>query len=102
MASGVDQPQVCPAQGERRLRVALLPGCAQQVLAPGINEATVRLLTRHGCEVVVAEGSGCCGALAHHLGEEAQALAFARANIDAWGCALAVGGLDAIVAELDA
>ena len=53
------------------MRVALLPGCAQQVLAPEINEATIRLLTRHGCEVVVAPGSGCCGALVHHLGEEA-------------------------------
>ena len=44
------------------MRVALLPGCAQQVLAPEINEATIRLLTRHGCEVVVARGAGCCGA----------------------------------------
>ena len=52
------------------MRVALLPGCAQQVLAPEINEATIRLLTRHGCEVVVAAGSGCCGSLAHHLGQE--------------------------------
>jgi len=98
-ASGVDQPQVFPAQGERRMRVALLPGCAQQVLAPEINEATVRLLTRLGCEVVVAEGSGCCGALAHHLGDEAPAVAFARANIDAWERALAVRGLDAVIAN---
>ena len=52
------------------MRVALLRGCAQRVLAPEINEATVRLLARHGCEVVMARGSGCCGALAHHLGEE--------------------------------
>jgi glycolate oxidase iron-sulfur subunit len=76
------------------MRVALLPGCAQQVVAPEINEATIRLLTRHGCEVVVAEGSGCCGALVHHLGQEAPALAFAKANIDAWESA---GPLDAIV-----
>jgi glycolate oxidase iron-sulfur subunit len=81
------------------MRVALLPGCAQQVLAPEINEATVRLLTRHGCEVVVAPGSGCCGALVHHLGEEAPALAFARANIDAWDRTAAAGGLDAVVAN---
>src|SRR5436853_3963717 len=53
-ASAVDQPQVFPAQGERRRRVALLPGCAQQVLMPRINEATIRLLTRHGPEVVIA------------------------------------------------
>jgi glycolate oxidase iron-sulfur subunit len=95
--SPVDRPQVFPALGPRRMRVALLPGCAQQVLMPQINEATIRLLTRHGCEVVVAVGSGCCGALVHHLGQEAPALAFAKANIDAWEQELAAGGLDTIV-----
>src|SRR5450432_413998 len=95
--SPVDRPQVFPAEGERVRRVALLAGCAQQVLAPQINEATIRLLTRHGCEVVVAPGIGCCGALVHHLGEEAKALAFARANIDAWQDVIDEGGLDAIV-----
>ncbi|HTZ37506.1 MAG TPA: glycolate oxidase subunit GlcF [Stellaceae bacterium] len=94
-----ERPQVFPAIGERRRRVALLPGCAQQVLAPAINEATIRLLTRLGCEVVVAEGSGCCGALTHHLGQEAPALAAARANIDAWTREIAGGGLDAVVAN---
>jgi len=98
-ASRGDRPQVFPARGERRLRVALLPGCAQQVLTPAINEATVRLLTRHGCEVVVAAGSGCCGSLVHHLGQEASALAFARANIDAWEREIAGDGLDAIVSN---
>src|SRR5204863_3415096 len=98
-ASDVDRPQVFPAEGERRMRIALLPGCAQQVLAPEINEATIRLLTRHGAEVVVAAGSGCCGALLHHLGDEAPALALARANIDAWQTAREAGGLDAIVAN---
>jgi glycolate oxidase iron-sulfur subunit len=96
-ASPVDRPQVFPAIGENRMRVALLPGCAQQVLMPQINEATIRLLTRHGCEVVVSQGSGCCGALVHHLGREAPALAFAKANIDAWEREIATGGLDAIV-----
>jgi len=96
-ASPMDRPQIFPAEGTRQLRVALLPGCAQQVLAPEINEATIRLLTRHGCEVVVAPGSGCCGALRHHLGDEAPALALVRANIDSWERALASGGLDAIV-----
>jgi glycolate dehydrogenase iron-sulfur subunit len=99
--SAMDRPQIFPAEGEQRMRVALLPGCAQQVLAPEINEATIRLLTRHGSEVVVAPGSGCCGALVHHLGEGAPALALARANIDAWtaagGGAAASGGFDAIV-----
>jgi len=58
--------------------------CAQQVLAPQINEATVSLLTRHGVEVVVAPGAGCCGAVTHHMGKTEQALAAAKANIDAW------------------
>src|SRR5205807_6638833 len=95
-ASRTDRPRVYGPVGERRMRVALLPGCAQRVLAPEINEATIRLLTRHGCEVVVAEGSGCCGALAHHLGQEAAALDLARANIDAWERERLASGLDAI------
>ena len=90
-----ERPQRFPAEGARRKRVALLAGCAQQVVAPEINEATVRLLTRHGCEVVVAEGAGCCGGLVHHMGRDA--LGFARANIDAWTRELEAGGLDAIV-----
>jgi glycolate oxidase iron-sulfur subunit len=95
--SSVDRPQTFPAEGERRARVALLTGCAQQVLAPQINEATVRLLTRHGVEVVVAKGMGCCGALTHHMGREESGLAFARRNIDAWTREIEAGGLDAIV-----
>jgi glycolate oxidase iron-sulfur subunit len=94
-ASPVDKPQVFKSQGQRTRRVALLNGCAQQVLAPQINEATIRLLTRHGCEMVVAEGAGCCGALNHHLGQNAQD--YARANILAWTREIANGGLDAIV-----
>ncbi len=75
--------------------MALLAGCAQRVLAPQINDATIRLLTRHGCEVVVAQRAGCCGALTHHLGRDAHG--FARANIDAWSREMAGEGLDAIV-----
>src|SRR5207302_5436132 len=97
--SASDRPQIFPAEGERRMRVALLPGCAQRVLMPEINEATVRLLTRLGCEVVIAPGSGCCGALLHHLGDEPPALALARANIDAWEGTPENGGLDAVVAN---
>ncbi|HXV07160.1 MAG TPA: glycolate oxidase subunit GlcF [Burkholderiales bacterium] len=96
-ASPVDRPQRFPAEGVRRARVALLSGCAQQVLAPEINEATIRLLRRHGVEVVIAEGGGCCGALAHHMGREAQALASAKANIDAWERTRTDGGLDAVI-----
>ena len=94
-ASAFDRPQIVPSASTRRRRVALLTGCAQKILAPEINEATIRLLTRHGCEVVIAEGAGCCGALNHHLGQDGHA--FARANILAWNRAIDSGGLDAIV-----
>ena len=95
--SSTDRPRVYACAGERRMRVALLPGCAQKVLEPAINEATIRLLTRHGCEVVVACGSGCCGSLAHHLGQERPAIGLARANVDAWDRERLAFGLDAIV-----
>jgi len=95
--SPTDRPGVFAAKGARRMRVALLPGCVQRVLAPEINAATISLLTRHGCEVVVARGSGCCGSLAHHLGREASALGYARANIDEWERERVTAGLDAIV-----
>jgi glycolate oxidase iron-sulfur subunit len=95
--SPVDTPQVFPAEGKRRARVALLSGCAQQVLAPEINEATIRLLTRHGAEVVVPVRAGCCGALTHHMGKERPALRLARANIDAWTREIDGAGLDAVV-----
>jgi glycolate dehydrogenase iron-sulfur subunit len=94
-ASPMDRPQIFSAEGKRVARVALMNGCAQQVLAPQINEATIRLLTRHGCEVVVARGSGCCGALTHHIGQDGSN--FAKANIDAWTREREEGGLDAVV-----
>jgi glycolate oxidase iron-sulfur subunit len=95
--SPFDRPQVFAAVGERRKRVALLSGCVQTVVAPEINEATIRLLTRHGVEVVVAVGAGCCGALTHHMGKEAPAHAAARAAIAAWSREIDGEGLDAIV-----
>ncbi len=95
--SWVDRPQVIPAQGPRRKRVALLTGCVQQVLAPEINEATARLLARHGCEVVVPRGAGCCGAVSQHLGHIETAERWARRNIAALARELEAGGLDAIV-----
>jgi glycolate oxidase iron-sulfur subunit len=85
------------AEGGRRGRVALLAGCAQQVLDPAINEATIRLLTRMGIEVVVARGAGCCGALTHHMGQHDPAMASARANIAAWTREADDEGLDGIV-----
>jgi glycolate oxidase iron-sulfur subunit len=94
--SAVEGPAVFPPKGVRKGRVALLQGCAQTVLAPSINEAAVRLLTRQGIEVVLA-GEGCCGSLVHHMGREPQALAQARASIDAWTREIENGGLDAIV-----
>jgi glycolate oxidase iron-sulfur subunit len=88
---------VFPAQGARRGRVALLQGCAQQVLAPRINEAAIRVLTRHGIEVVLAPDEQCCGALTHHMGRDDDALASARANVRAWTAEAARRGLDAIL-----
>lgn len=95
--SPVDRPHSAPAETTRKMRVAMLTGCAQQVLNPVINEATSRLLTRHGCEVVVADGMGCCGALVHHMGRENEAHAQAKQNILAWEQVREEGGLDAIV-----
>lgn len=92
-----DDPQVFAAEGPRRMRVALMTGCAQKALNTDINDATIRLLCRLGCEVVVAEGAGCCGALTHHMGREAEAQRSARANIRAWLAETKGPGLDAIV-----
>jgi len=92
-----DDPQVFPALGERRMRVALMTGCAQKALNTDINDATIRLLRRLGCEVVVAEGAGCCGALTHHMGREADSHASAAANIRAWMAEKRAAGLDAVV-----
>jgi glycolate oxidase iron-sulfur subunit len=87
--------QIFSAEGPRRHRVALLTVCAQQVLAPQIDEATVRLLTRHGCEVVIAKGAACCGSLTHHMGRDSRAMM--KVNIDAWTREIETGGLDAVV-----
>lgn len=73
-----------PAQGSRRARVALLAGCAQQVLDPDINLATIDVLTRNGVEVVVPREQGCCGGLAWHTGDLESAREFARANLRAF------------------
>ncbi|MGR3702073.1 MAG: glycolate oxidase subunit GlcF [Paracoccaceae bacterium] len=92
-----DDPQTFPAAGPRRKRVALMTGCAQRALNTDINDATIRLLQRHGCDVVIAEGQGCCGALTHHMGKEKESHATAARNIRAWAAELDHGGLDAIV-----
>ncbi len=77
-------PEVSPARGERRARVALLAGCAQQVLDPDINTATIDVLTRNGVEVVVPRAQGCCGGLAWHTGALGAAQEFARRNLVAF------------------
>ena len=92
-----DDPQTFAATGERRMRVALMTGCAQKALNTDINDATIRLLRRLGCEVVIPRGMGCCGALTHHMGREAEAHASAAANVAAFMAEKHTGGLDAVV-----
>lgn len=89
--------KVYSPEGRRHGRVALLSGCINPVLAPSTIEATIRLLNRHGVEVVVAAGEGCCGSLVHHMGREDEALSQARNNIDAWTREIEGAGLDAIL-----
>ncbi|KGD86173.1 glycolate oxidase subunit GlcF [Rhizobium sp. YS-1r] len=96
-ASDATRRGTYPAQAEKRGRVAILSGCAQPVLDPGINDATLRLLARLGIDVVVPEGEGCCGALVHHMGRENEALDFARRNVDVWTREIDRGGLDAVI-----
>jgi glycolate oxidase iron-sulfur subunit len=92
----MEEPQVHPAAGERRMRVGLLTGCAQRALSPGINEAAIRLLTRLGAEVAIPP-QGCCGALNHHMGREAAAQAQAARNVRAFAALHAEVPLDAVV-----
>ncbi|MEM9268366.1 MAG: glycolate oxidase subunit GlcF [Pseudomonadota bacterium] len=95
--SRTDDPQSHAAQGKRVMRVALMTGCAQRALDTDINDATVRLLTRLGVEVVIAKGMGCCGALTHHMGKTEDSHQAAARNIKAWMAEKEAGGLDAIV-----
>ena len=92
-----DDPQSFAPLAPRKMRVALMTGCAQKALNTDINDATIRLLTRLGCEVVIAEGAGCCGALTHHMGKEGESHATAVKNIRAWAAEMDGAGLDAIV-----
>ena len=92
-----DDPQTFAPKAPRKMRVALMTGCAQKALNTDINDATIRLLTRLGAEVVVAEGAGCCGALTHHMGKTTESHATAAKNIRAWAAEMDGGGLDAIV-----
>ena len=96
-AAATDRPGIFPAQGKQRGRVALLAGCAQQVLRPQINAATIRLLNRLGIEVVVSPDAGCCGSLTHHMGRHDAAHKSATDNIAAWHHEMELNGLDAII-----
>jgi glycolate oxidase iron-sulfur subunit len=86
-------PERIPARGERRAVVGMLTGCVQQVFFPDVNAATARVLAAEGCDVIVARGQGCCGALSLHGGRRAEAAAFARRTIEAFEQA----GVDTIV-----
>ncbi len=77
-------PDLIPAQGKQRYRVGMLLGCVQRLFNPEVNDATVRVLTANGCEVVVPKSQGCCAALTHHQGQEAQTKALARQMIDSF------------------
>ncbi len=93
----MDKPQVFPAQVERRKRVVLMTGCAQRALDTDINEATIRLLTRHGCDVVIPQGQGCCGAVTHHMGKTEDSHKSAAKNINSWMAEVKGEGLDAVI-----
>ena len=92
-----DDPQSFSAKGKRKMRVALMTGCAQKALNTDINDATIRLLRRLGCEIVVAKGAGCCGALTHHMGKTSESHTAAAKNIKAWCAEMDGEGLDGIV-----
>ena len=99
-APGTDEStERFPATGPKRARVALLAGCAQRVIGPSINAATIRLLNRHGVEVVVPKSAGCCGAIVHHLGRAGDARALAIRLMESWMREIDAGGLDAIIAN---
>lgn len=92
-----DDPQTHKATIAPRMRVALMTGCAQKALNTDINDSTIRILTRLGCDVVIAKGAGCCGALTHHMGKSEESHATAAKNILAWTKEIDETGLDAIV-----
>ena len=91
-----DEAQIFPAQGTQKMRVALMTGCAQRALNTDINDATIRLLTRHGAEVVVLK-QGCCGALTHHMGKVDESHRTAAVNIEAFAAEDSARGLHAVV-----
>lgn len=90
-------PGTAAVTTRKRSRVLLLAGCAQQVVRPDLNDATIRLLARRGVEVEVVARTGCCGGVAQRLGREADAIALAKANVDGWWKAISREPVDAII-----
>jgi glycolate oxidase iron-sulfur subunit len=90
-------PEVLPAEGPRRARVALLTGCVADAIFPETNLATARVLQRNGCEVWIPRDQGCCGALHYHSGQVKPAQHFAAVNCGAFGPELAQGSVDAVI-----
>ncbi|MDB9510294.1 (Fe-S)-binding protein [Kamptonema animale CS-326] len=86
-------PTIIPAQGEKRYRVGMILGCVQRLFFSPINEATVRVLTANGCEVVIPKSQGCCAALPEHQGQTEQAKTLARQMIDSFEGT----GIDAVI-----
>jgi glycolate oxidase iron-sulfur subunit len=99
IGNALERNRTVAAQGPRRARVGLLIGCVQQAIGPEINEATIRILTRHGCEVVILHEAHCCGAINHHLGQAEETRERVKHNIAVWERELGRGGLDAIIAN---
>ena len=97
----IPKMEVYPAIGRKKAfaRVALLTGCVQKIISPQINEATIRILNRHGIEVIVPKSVECCGSLNHHLGKEKVAKETFKNNINVWYSEYLNNGLDAIISN---
>ena len=100
LAAPEKRNRTIPAEGIRRARVGLVAGCVQQVIGPQVNAATIRLLTRLGCEVVLLADEACCGSLTHHLGQEPATHTRMKAAIASWSTEIEGAGLDAIVSNI--
>jgi glycolate oxidase iron-sulfur subunit len=100
VTSKVMTPKNPKSAGDQKYRVALLTGCVQDNLNSAINQATIRLLTRHGCDVVILPEVGCCGSINHHLGQEDRALAIVKANVEAWRSSDQEKLFDAVISNI--
>ncbi len=92
-------PMIYKANGPRKYRVILLTGCVQDILEPSINQATIRILNRHGCEVIVHPEERCCGSVNQNLGQQKKAISLIKANVIGWSKIDNVMKVDAIIAN---